>query len=348
MRANEGTSSVTGPHASRRAALCALVLIAACARSETTVGLITKSNTNPFFVKMREGAEVTAKELGLELRTFSGRYDGDNDTQVQAIENLIAVGATAILITANDPQAIVPAVQRAREAGVLVIAIDTPLDPMDAADATIATDNFKAGELIGRWAAATLGERTADARIAMLNLNPNAITVDVARDQGFLRGFGIEIHDPNVVGDETDPRIVGHDVTQGAEEGGRRAMENLLQRDPSINVVYTVNEPSAAGAFEALKAVGREHAVTIVSVDGGCAGVADVRDGVIGATAMQFPVQMAVLGVRAAAEWSRTGAMPEPSPGLAFYDTGVELITDRPAGGIPVTSSTDGLTKCWG
>jgi fructose transport system substrate-binding protein len=332
----------------RVVALAALALTASCGSPETIVGLITKSNTNPFFVKMREGAQATADELGIELRTFAGRFDGDNDTQVQAVENLIAVGAIAILIAANDPQAIVPAVQRAREAGLLVIALDTPLDPVNAADATIATDNFKAGELIGRWASATLGERAADARIALLNLNLNAITVDVARDQGFLHGFGIDIRDPNVIGDESDPRIVGHDITQGAEEGGRRAMETLLQRDPTTNVVYTVNEPSAAGAHEAVKAAGRERAVITVSVDGGCAGVANVRDGVIGATAMQFPVQMAVLGVRAAAEYAETGAIPDPTPGLEFYDTGVELITDRPVDGIPATSSEDGLTKCWG
>lgn len=339
---------MTGRHRRTFAALVLLILTASCGSSETIVGLITKSNTNPFFVKMREGAEATAAEEGVELRTFAGRFDGDNDTQVQAVENLIAVGATAILLTANDPQAIVPAVLRAREAGVLVIALDTPLDPVDAAHATFATDNFAAGELIGGWAAATLGPRAARARIAMLNLNPNAITVDVQRDQGFLRGFGIDVRDPNMIGDEQDPRIVGRDVTQGAEEGGRRAMENLLQRDPSINVVFTVNEPSAAGAYEALRAVGRQDRVTLVSVDGGCAGVANVKAGVIGATAMQFPVQMAILGVRAAAEYARSGTMPEPTPGLSFYDTGVELITDHPVEGMPATSADDGLQKCWG
>lgn len=330
------------------AAVAALTVAVSCQRSETIVGLVTKSNTNPFFVKMREGAEAKASELGYELRTFSGRYDGDNDTQVEAIENLIAVGARAILLTANDPQAIVPVVRRARSAGLLVIAIDTPLDPVDAADATIATDNFQAGVLIGRWAAATVGEGASRARIAMLNLNRNAITVDVLRDQGFLQGFGIDIRDRTMIGDESDPRLAGHDITLGAEEGGRRAMENLLQRDPAIDVVYTVNEPSAAGAYEALRAVGREQHVTIVSVDGGCAGVENVRAGAIGATAMQFPVQMAVLGLEAIAEHERSGTILAPAPGLEFYDTGVELITDRPVEGIPSVSSEDGLTKCWG
>ena len=329
-------------------ALLLLLFVFSCGSSETVVGLITKSNTNPFFVKMREGAEAKAEELGIELRTFAGRFDGDNDSHVQAVENLIASGAIGILIAANDASAIVPTIRRARDAGLLVIAIDTPLDPIDAADATFSTDNFKAGELIGQWAAATLGEDAAKARIAMLNLNPTQITVDVGRDQGFLRGFGIDINDPRQIGDESDPRIVGHDVTQGAEEGGRRAMENLLQRDPSINVVFTVNEPSAAGAHEALRALGRQGDVIVVSVDGGCAGVTNVRDGVIGATAMQFPLDMAAMGVEAMAAYAQTGMKPELAPGTEFVDTGVELVTDRPVDGIPSISSEEALTKCWG
>jgi len=76
------------------AVVAALTVTISCQRSETIVGLTTKSNTNPFFVKMREGAEAKASELGYELRTFSGRYDGDNDTQVEAIENLIAAPST--------------------------------------------------------------------------------------------------------------------------------------------------------------------------------------------------------------------------------------------------------------
>ena len=192
-----------------------------------------------------------------------------------------------------------PAVRQARDAGILVIALDTPLEPIDAADATFATDNFLAGLLIGQWAKATLGDAAADAKIATLDLAVSQPTVDVLRNQGFLEGFGIDLADPNVIGDETDPRIVGSDVTAGNEEGGRRAMENLLARDSGINVVHTINEPAAAGAYEALKAIGREDDVLIVSVDGGCPGVQNVADGVIGATSQQYPLLMASLGVEA-------------------------------------------------
>src|SRR5918996_189071 len=192
------------------------------------IGLITKTETNPFFVKMKEGAQAKATELNADVQSFAGKKDGDNESQVAAIESLIGAGAKGILITPNNSEAIVPSVDKARQAGLLVIALDTQLEPPDAADATFATDNFQAGELIGQWAAATLGDEGENAKIALLDLNANQVSVDVQRDQGFLQGFGIDLNDENVIGDEDDPRIVGHDVTDGAEEGGRTAMENLL------------------------------------------------------------------------------------------------------------------------
>ncbi len=314
----------------------------------TTACLITKTDTNPFFVKMKEGATAKAEELGMELKTFAGKVDGDHETQVAAIETCIADGAKGILLTASDTSSIVPAVQQARDAGLVVIALDTPLSPIDAADATFATDNFLAGELIGQWAAATLGDEAANAKIAMLDLGVSQPTVGVLRDQGFLQGFGIELGDPNKWGDEDDPRIVGNDVTAGNEEGGRKAMENLLALDPMINVVYTINEPAAAGAYEALKSIGRENDVLIVSIDGGCPGVQNVKDGVIGATSQQYPLLMASLGVEAIKKWADEGVKPEPTPGKDFFDTGVALVTDKPVDGIDSIDTAEGTDLCWG
>ena len=310
--------------------------------------LITKTDTNPFFVKMKEGATAKAEELGISLKSYAGKIDGDHETQVAAIETCIADGAKGILLTASDTSSIVSAVTQAREAGLLVIALDTPLDPIDAADATFATDNFLAGELIGKWAAAALGDDAADAKIAMLDLGVSQPTVGVLRDQGFLQGFGIELGDPNKWGDETDPRIVGNDVTAGNEEGGRRAMENLLAKDPFINVVYTINEPAAAGAYEALKAIGRENDVLIVSVDGGCPGVQNVKDGVIGATSQQYPLLMASKGIEAIAAWAKDGSKPENTPGKDFFDTGVALVTDKPVDGVDSIDTAEGTKLCWG
>ncbi|WP_146286181.1 sugar ABC transporter substrate-binding protein [Gemmobacter aquaticus] len=310
--------------------------------------LITKTDTNPFFVKMKEGAEAKAAELGVTLKSYAGKIDGDHESQVAAIEACIADGAKGILLTASDTKAIVDSVKAARDAGLLVIALDTPLDPVDAADATFATDNFQAGLLIGQWAKATMGDKAADAKIALLDLAISQPSVDVLRDQGFLQGFGVDLADPNKWGDESDPRIVGNEVTSGNEEGGLKAMETLLAKDPDINVVYTINEPSAAGAYEALKAVGREKDVLIVSVDGGCPGVANVKDGIIGATSQQYPLLMASLGIEAIAKFAADGTKPAPTEGKSFFDTGVALITDKPAAGVESIDTAKGTELCWG
>ena len=318
------------------------------AQAATTACLITKTESNPFFVKMKEGAQAKADELGIELKTFSGKFDTDNESQVAAIETCIADGAKGILITPSIPNAIIGTIKQARDAGLLVIALDTPLDPIDAADSTFATDNFVAGELIGKWAKATMGDDAANAKIGLLNINVAQPTVGVLRNQGFLQGFGIDLGDPKKWGDETDSRIVGHDVSEGNEEGGRKAMENLLAKDPMINVIYTINEPAAAGAYEALKAVGRENDVLIVSVDGGCPGVKNVAEGVIGATSQQYPLLMASLGVEAIAAWAKDGSKPENTPGKNFFDTGVSLITDKPADGVESIDTKKGTDLCWG
>ena len=312
------------------------------------VGLITKTDTNPFFVKMKEGAQQAATAQGLELQSFAGKKDGDNESQVQAIENLISAGAKGFLITPADSKAIVPAIEKARQAGLLVIALDTQTEPADAVDATFATDNYQAGRLIGQWAKAKLGPAAAQAKIALLDLNADQVSVDVQRDQGFLEGFGVDVADKTRIGDENDPRIVGHDVTDGAEEGGRTAMENLLQKDPGINLVYTINEPAAAGAYEALKAAGKERDVTIVSVDGGCPGVAAVKAGALGATSQQYPLTMAQEGVDAIAAFAKDGSKPEATAGKEFTDTGVTLITDQPQAGVDSKDTEFGRANCWG
>jgi fructose transport system substrate-binding protein len=313
----------------------ALVLAAGISPAQSQqppiIGLITKTETNPFFVKMREGAAQTAAARNAKLMTAAGRFDGDNASQVTALENMVAAGAKAILITPSDTKAIVPAIRKARAAGVLVIALDTPTDPLDAADALFATDNFKAGLLIGRYARAAMAGKPA--KIATLDLAPG-ITVGRLRHDGFLQGYGIK---------EGDSSLVCSADTQGDQAKGQTAMENCLQRSPDIDVVYTVNEPAAAGAHRALRAAGRAQHVLIVSIDGGCAGVRNVKAGLIAATAQQYPLKMAALGVEAAVEYAKTGKKASGT-----VDTGVALITDKPMNGVESKDTTFGMDGCWG
>lgn len=324
------------------------------AGADETIGvsLITKTDSNPFFVAMREGAQEAAAEEGVDLTLAAGTSDADEAGQVEAVEDAVARGDAGILITPNGP-GVNQAIEDARAAGLLVLALDTPPDPADVVDATFATDNVRAGELIGEYAAARLDGQPAV--IAMLDLLDDVdVSVDWQRDQGFLAGMGIDTADPETKGDEAptgaytggDYTIVCNEPTQGAEDGGRTAMENCLQRDPSVNVVYTVNELSAVGAQQALAAAGRDD-VVVVSVDGGCDGVSAVEDGLIDATAQQYPVEMARLGVAAVADLARGGEAPEPTEGKSFVDTGVQLVAGTPVDGVDALDVAEGTELCW-
>jgi fructose transport system substrate-binding protein len=318
------------------------------------VSLIVKTTSNPFFVAMEDGAKDAADKLGVDLTLAAGKEDGDEDTQIQAIENAISKGDAGILITPNGP-GVEDAMVKARDAGLFVIALDTPPGDPEAVDITFATDNYLAGQDIGEWTATKLaGEK---ATIAMIDLfDDKVVSVDVARDQGFLDGMGIDLADETKNGDEASTgsysggeyEIVGNEASQGAEDGGRTAAETLLSQNPDINVVYTINEPAAYGAYEAFKAAGSTDGLIVVSVDGGCAGIDAVKDGTIGATSQQYPLKMAELGVQAIYDLVTTGEKPETTEGLDFYNTGVALVTDDPQDGVESIDSEEAGKICWG
>jgi fructose transport system substrate-binding protein len=189
---------------------------------------------------------------------------------------------------------------------------------------------MQAGVLIGKYAKVAVGGKPV--KIATLDLAPG-ISVGVLRHDGFIQGFGIT---------NTDPQVVCSQDTQGDQAKGQAAMETCLQKDPAINLVYTINEPAALGANTALKAAGNKD-VTIVSVDGGCTGVRAVKDGTIAATSQQYPLKMATMGVDAVVDFAQTGKKAS-----GYTDTGVTLITDKAQAGVDSKDTTFGLDNCWG
>ncbi|MBW8766399.1 MAG: substrate-binding domain-containing protein [Geodermatophilales bacterium] len=299
------------------------------------IGLITKTDTNPYFVSMRDAAQAEAKKMGAELTAAAGTADGDNDSQVTAVQNMMASGVKAILITPNDSKAIVPTLLQAQQKGIFVAALDTQTEGNKGVDATWATDNTKAGEQQGAYVKAALGS-TAPI-LAMLDLRPG-VSVGDQRHAGFLKGIGLT---------DNSPEIAGVQDTNGDQGQGQTAMENLLQKNPNINSVYTINEPAAIGAATALSNAGKTSSVVLGSIDGGCAGVNAVKSGQISATVMQFPAKMAVAGVDAAVAFVKDGTKPTV-PATGFIDTGVQLITDKPVGGLDSKDTTWGLQNCWG
>jgi fructose transport system substrate-binding protein len=304
---------------------------AKAAGDQVVIGLVTKTEVNPYFVKLRQAATAEAEKQGAKLIARFGKFDGDNEGQVAAVEDLISAGVKGILITPNNSTGMLGIIKKARDKGVLVIALDTATDPADAVDATLATDNFEAGVLQGQYARKALGDKQP--KLAMLDGTPGG-TVDNQRHDGFLKGFGIQ---------EGDPAIVGKQNTHGAQDEGQTAMENLLTAHPDINVVYTINEPAAEGAYAAIKARGKTKDIVLTSIDGGRLGVQYVQQGKIAATVMQFPKIMATKGVDYVVDYVKTGNKPS-----GFINTGASLITDKPFSGLESKDTKWGLQNCWG
>jgi len=312
---------------------------------------------------MQAGAKKAGEENGVDITIASGKAEGDDQGQITAIENAIAQGQKGILITPMSVN-VNSAIKKARDAGLYVIALDTPTDPPDVVDITFATDNCVAGEAIGQWTGGKLAG--AKATIAQLVIfNDRVVSVDYCRANGFLKGLGVDVPDPKdmnsaaktgkyTTGKGGDYEIVCVEATGANQEGGQKGMENCLSKNPDINVVYTINEPTAQGADAALTAAGKTPGkdVYVVSVDGGKAGVQSVVDGGIQATSQQYPLKMAEEGVKAIKTVAEGGTPPAPtSADGTFFDTGVTLCTNDPQDTVTVAPQKDAqycLDNAWG
>jgi fructose transport system substrate-binding protein len=296
------------------------------------VGLVTKTETNPYFVKLRESAKAAAEAKGGTLIALAGKFDGDNEGQVTAIENLVQQGVKGILITPSNSAGVLGAIKQAQDKGVVVIALDTQTEPANAVAATYATNNETAGKLIGQYVKARLG--STKPQLVMMDLDPSA-SVGKQRHNGFLEGMGLPLNTPD---------IIGSALTQGDQTKAQQAMENLLQRvGGQVNAVYNINEPAARGAYQALKEKGLTDKVLVGGIDGGCQGVQNVKDGQLVGTVMQFPKKMAEDGVNAVFDYAQSGKKPS-----GFIDTGATLITDHPVPGLASKDTAWGAQNCWG
>jgi len=376
---DSSTTSTHAPRLSRRTraaaaatALCAVAALAACSSSSGStsagsggsgsgsgsavgVSLILKTLTNPYFVSMENDAKTAAAKDNVNLTVAAGTKDGDTQSQITAIDNAIARGDKGILITTNG-DAVNAALNQAKQAGLFVIALDTAPNPPSTADITYATDNTAAGKLDGQYAAAALAGKPAV--IAMLDLfNNQVVSVDIDRDHGFLEGMGINPGSATENGQEAKTgtytgggsyTIACHRPTQGAIDGGRTAMENCLSANPNINVVYAINEPAAEGAYNALKAAGKQSQVAVYAIDGSCSGLKLVSSGEFTADAVQYPGKMAALGVDSIAKLARGGSKPSVTQGKDFFDTGTALVALKGYSGVTVQSPTDAASACWG
>lgn len=295
--------------------------------SKPIICFLVKTLTNPYFVAMKPVAMQEAAKVGAQLIYEAGKYDGDNATQTAQVDDCVTRGAKAIVLIPELSDGIVPAVRRATAKHVSVLALDTATIPASAVTSFIATNNYAAGVKNGQWAKKAMGGKKAV--IALLEGTPGS-SVNTDRMGGFLKGYGV-----------AKSYAVCDQITNGDQAKSQTAMENCLTAHPTINLVWTINEPAALGAAVAIHSHGMSGRVKIVSMDGGCRGIKAVQNGTINTDVMQFPRKMAQLGVYYGYQATLGKSIPKR------VDTGEPLITKNPMG-LPHKSIAFALANCWG
>lgn len=253
------------------------------AKPLTSIGVTVGDLANPFFVAIGKGTAETAKKIAggnVKVTTVSSKYD--LNTQVSQVENFIASKVDMIIINAADPKGVAPVIKKARDAGIVVLAVDVGAE---GADATVMSDNTMAGVESCKLIAERLGGK---GNVVIVNGPP--VTAVVDRVAGCKKVFaatpGIK-----VLSDNQDAK--------GSRDGGMEVMANLLTAHPKIDAVFAINDPSAIGAELAIKQAKRTDVKLVASVDGAPDAEAALKDksSLFAVSTAQNPYKMASMAV---------------------------------------------------
>lgn len=212
------------------------------------VGYVTMDITSPYFIDMIDGMKEKAKELDIELSIHDGKYQVE--PQIQAMETLITQKVDAIILSANDPAGLQPMVDKAKEAGIKVIAANSELENTDAFVSLVEYDfGFAGGEIAGQYIKDKLN---GEAEVAILTFTQVPIVIERAR--GLKEG---------ILSIAPNAKIVA-ETEAHTRELGLNTIETLLQSNPNLNVVIGINDDAILGAYEAMMAAGRDGEDTVL------------------------------------------------------------------------------------
>lgn len=231
-------------------ALAALMSQAVEARELKALGISMGSLGNPYFVTLADGATARAKALNPNVKVTSVSADYDLSKQFSQIDNFISSKVDLILINAVDPSAMASAIKKARDAGIVVVAVDVDAKGVNA---TVQTDNVEAGKLACQY----LVDKLSGKGNVIIQNGPQvtAVTDRVKGCKAALAGAP----DIKVLSDDQDGK--------GSREGGLNVMQGYLTRFPKIDGLFAINDPQAIGSDLAAKQLKR-GGIIITSVDG--------------------------------------------------------------------------------
>lgn len=260
---------------------------------------VTLQNTwNPFFTEIKVGLEDAIAKLdnGSTLVT----YDANTDVakQLNDVEDCISGGIQVLFVNSVDSTGLDSALKKAKEAGMVLIAIDTPQDDPSNLNTTVASDNYQAGVLCAENLAKELNE-TGELGAYLRSTSK----VAALRGSGFLDT--VEANYPNM-------EVVNkQEGTAGSADAALPCMENILQGTPNITGMFALNDPSAQGCISAIKSAGKIDTIKVVAVDGSKEAKALILAGEQLGSAAQFPGEMGRLAVEAAVKALNGETLPE-------------------------------------
>ena len=268
-------------------AIALAIAAPASAKDLNKIGISLGTMSNPFFVALAKGAEAEAKKTNPNVEVMAFGYDYDMAKQFSQIDNFISAGVDLILLNPADPKAIGPAIKRAQDAGVVVVAVDTFAE---GADAVVTTNNVQAGEIACQY---IVDKLNGEGNVIIQNGPQVSAVIDrvAGCEKAFAAAPGIKI-----LSDDQDGK--------GSREGGLNVMQSHLTRFSDINAVFAINDPQAIGADLAAKQQGR-NGIIITAVDGAPdieAALKDPNSPMIEASASQNPYQMAARAVELGVE----------------------------------------------
>lgn len=231
-------------------ALAALMSQAVEARELKALGISMGSLGNPYFVTLADGATARAKELNPNVKVTSVSADYDLSKQFSQIDNFISSKVDLILINAVDPSAMASAIKKARDAGIVVVAVDVDAKGVNA---TVQTDNVEAGKLACQY----LVDKLSGKGNVIIQNGPQ-VTAVTDRVKGCKAALAAA-PDIKVLSDDQDGK--------GSREGGLNVMQGYLTRFPKIDGLFAINDPQAIGSDLAAKQLKRSG-IIITSVDG--------------------------------------------------------------------------------
>jgi ribose transport system substrate-binding protein len=284
--ANAGTASSTEPMA---------------------IAVVPKGVAFDFWLAVKAGAEAAGREEGATVLWNGPAKETETDKQIAILENFITRRVRAIVMAACDATALVDVVEKAAQAGIPVVTIDSGVNSQ-APVALIATDNEKAAEMAAAFLARQLGDGPAE--VALIPFIRGAATSD-ARERGFRNG--LEKH-PNL-------KLVATLYSQSLSDQAMRVTENMLAAHPKLAGIFAANEPGAIGCAEVLDTRGKAGKVKLVAFDAATPEIRALERGTLQGLVVQNPFKMGYDGVKTAIRAARG------EPVEKHQDTGATIVT---------------------